>query len=605
MAERAGRAGSRGIGPRPPQGEAPQGHRNPNPCPHYRKCGGCQLQNMTYPQQLIWKQRQVERLLGQYAPVQQILGMEHPYHYRNKVQAAFAYDRKRRRIISGVYQSSTHLLVPLDSCPIEDRTADAIIVTVRELLKAFGLTAYDELSGRGLLRHVLVKRGFSSGQVMVVLVTATPVFPSRNRFVEALCQRHPEITTVLQNVNPQFTSLVLGEREKVLYGPGFIEDTLCGLTFQISAKSFYQINPVQTEVLYGKAMEYAALTGRERVIDAYCGIGTIGLVAAKRAGQVLGVENNREAVGDAIQNARRNNIQNARFLCADAGEFCQELAQADNLKIGDKLSFNDYHDKENSPAAEAEIIGIYQVSQKMSPLMQGDTYRSENVIFTDLYFPQKAEGETSPLFQRAYFKVGNINDYDTVKERIKEADIDWQQYDLIDNNGNSETMSSNFNDLDKISETMIAVISAAGFFILIFVFLFWIKNRVHEIGVFLSLGISRPAIIGQIWTEAVMTAFLSVLLSFAIAPAVSRTAADYLVARQVQQAEEKAENDSGKAATEYTAPQQNVQKVNVTITPAMYLADGAGVLLLITSSVMISGISVLKRNPKDILSEMS
>ena len=328
MAERAGRAGSRGIGPRPPQGEAPQGHRNPNPCPHYRKCGGCQLQNMTYPQQLIWKQRQVERLLGQYAPVQQILGMEHPYHYRNKVQAAFAYDRKRRRIISGVYQSSTHLLVPLDSCPIEDRMADAIIVTVRELLKAFGLTAYDELSGRGLLRHVLVKRGFSSGQVMVVLVTATPVFPSRNRFVEALCQRHPEITTVLQNVNPQFTSLVLGEREKVLYGPGFIEDTLCGLTFQISAKSFYQINPVQTEVLYGKAMEYAALTGRERVIDAYCGIGTIGLVAAKRAGQVLGVENNREAVGDAIQNARRNNIQNARFLCADAGEFCQELAQA-------------------------------------------------------------------------------------------------------------------------------------------------------------------------------------------------------------------------------------------------------------------------------------
>ena len=205
--------------------------------------------------------------------------------------------------------------------------------------------------------------------------------------------------------------------------------------------------------------------------------------------------------------------------------------------------------------------------------MQGDTYRSENVIFTDLYFPQKAEGETSPLFQRAYFKVGNINDYDTVKERIKEADIDWQQYDLIDNNGNSETMSSNFNDLDKISETMIAVISAAGFFILIFVFLFWIKNRVHEIGVFLSLGISRPAIIGQLWTEAVMTAFLSVLLSFAIAPAVSRTAADYLVARQVQQAEEEAENDSGKVETEYTAPQQNVQKVNVTITPAMYLAD--------------------------------
>lgn len=300
-------------------------------------------------------------------------------------------------------------------------------------------------------------------------------------------------------------------------------------------------------------------------------------------------------------------IIEGRMVQPDDTDVCvisRELAQADHLKIGDRLSFNDYHDKENPAAAEAQIIGIYQVSQKMSPLMQGDTYRSENVIFTDLYFPQKAEGETSPLFQRAYFKVGNVKDYDTVKERIKKIDIDWQQYDLIDNNGNSEIMSSNFNDLDKISETMIAVISGAGFFILIFVFLFWMKNRMHEIGVFLSLGISRPAIIGQIWTEAVITAFLSILLSFAIAPAVSRTTADYLVARQVQQAEEDAENDSGKTATEYAAPQQNVQKVNVTITPALYLADGAGVLLLITSSVLISGASVLKKNPKDILSEM-
>ena len=327
MAEGTGTGKGRQRLENPTLRQEAKGDRNPSPCPYYRKCGGCQLQNMTYPQQLHWKQRLVERLLGRFGPVEQILGMRSPYHYRNKVQAAFAYDHRHHRIISGVYQSSTHRLVPLDHCQIEDQVADAIIVTIRELLREFHLTAYDELSGTGFLRHVLVKRGFSSGQVMVVLVTATPIFPAKNRFVEALLQRHPEITTVLQNINAQFTSLVLGEQEKVLYGPGTIEDTLCGLTFRISAKSFYQINPVQTEVLYRKALEFAGLTGKERVVDAYCGIGTIGLTAARDAGQVLGIENNRDAVRDAVQNARRNGISNVRFRCADAGEAFREMAQ--------------------------------------------------------------------------------------------------------------------------------------------------------------------------------------------------------------------------------------------------------------------------------------
>ena len=305
----------------------PREGRNPDPCPYYRKCGGCQLQNMPYPRQLRWKQAQVERLLGKYGRVAPIIGMERPFHYRNKVQAAFAYDRKRRKVISGVYQSSTHRIVPLDSCMIEDETADAIIVTVRKLMEGFRLTAYDELTESGFLRHVLVKRGFASGQVMVVLVTATPVFPAKNRFVEALRKAHPEITTVLQSVNARYTSLVLGETEKVLYGPGYIEDTLCGCVFRISAKSFYQINPVQTEVLYGKAMEFAGLSGRETVIDAYCGIGTIGLIASRQAGGVVGVEFNRDAVRDAIANAKRNGITNARFHCADAGEFMADMAR--------------------------------------------------------------------------------------------------------------------------------------------------------------------------------------------------------------------------------------------------------------------------------------
>ena len=300
--------------------------RNPNPCPLYRKCGGCQLQNMSYPRQLHWKQELVERLLGRFHRVNPIIGMEHPYHYRNKVQAAFALDR-RKQIVSGVYQASTHRVVPVESCMIEDETADRIVGTIRKLMKDFKMEPYNEDTGRGLVRHVLVKRGFVSGQVMVVMVTVSPILPAKNNFVKALRKAHPEITTILQNVNNRATSMVLGESEKVLYGPGYIEESLCGCVFRISAKSFYQINPVQTEVLYNKAIELAGFTGKETVVDAYCGTGTIGLIAAKRgAGHVTGVELNRDAVRDAISNAKRNGIKNVYFYNADAGEFLSAMA---------------------------------------------------------------------------------------------------------------------------------------------------------------------------------------------------------------------------------------------------------------------------------------
>ena len=284
------------------------------------------MQNMSYPRQLQWKQRKVEKLLGKFGRVQPIIGMETPYHYRNKVQAAFALTQNKR-IISGVYQSSTHRVVPVEHCMTEDQKADEIIGTIRGMMHQFKLTPYNEDTGRGFLRHVLVKRGFSSNQIMVVLVTGTPVFPSKNHFVAALREKHPEITTILMNVNPYQTSMVLGENEKVLYGDGTIEDILCGCVFRISAKSFYQINPVQTEILYQKAIAFAGLTGKETVIDAYCGIGTIGLVAAKDAGQVIGVDVNRDAVKDAIANAKRNGIKNAYFYHADAGRFMTEMAK--------------------------------------------------------------------------------------------------------------------------------------------------------------------------------------------------------------------------------------------------------------------------------------
>ncbi len=301
-------------------------------CPVYKKCGGCQLQNLSYPEQLQFKQRKVEKLLKGFGKTEPILGMKNPYHYRNKVQAAFRTDRNGK-IYSGVYQSGTHRVVGIDSCQIEDRLADEIIVAVRKLLPSFHLTTYNEDTRKGFLRHVLVKRGFATNEVMLVLVTGTPVFPSKNNFVKAIRRQFPQITTVVQNINPYATNLVLGERQSVLYGKGYIEDVLCGCRFRISPKSFYQINPVQTEVLYGKAIEFAGLKGDETVLDAYCGIGTIGMIAARHgAGRVVGVELNGEAVRDAIQNAKANALKNIRFYKGDAGDFMQAVAE-ENEKI--------------------------------------------------------------------------------------------------------------------------------------------------------------------------------------------------------------------------------------------------------------------------------
>ena len=297
-----------------------------NACPLYKKCGGCQLQNMTYEEQLSFKQAKTIKYLGRFGHVEEILGMAEPYHYRNKVQAAFGTTRGGK-IISGVYQSSSHNIVLVDECMLEDKIADEIIVDIRKMLPKFKLTAYNEDTGKGFLRHVLVKRGFSTGEVMVVLVTGTNIFPAKKDFLRELLRQHKEITTVIWNINPSKTSLVLGKKEEVLYGSGYIEDILCGKRFRISAKSFYQINPIQTEKLYNTAIEFADLTGKETVLDAYCGIGTIGLVALDKAKQVIGVELNEDAVRDAKMNAKLNRAENIRFFCADAGKFMVAMAE--------------------------------------------------------------------------------------------------------------------------------------------------------------------------------------------------------------------------------------------------------------------------------------
>ena len=294
-------------------------------CSVAKKCGGCRYQGVPYQDQLRKKQKITEGLLKKFGKVEPIIGMEDPYYYRNKVHAAFGRDRKGN-VISGIYEEKSHRIVSVDDCMIEDKKSQEIIRTIRGMLKSFKIKTYDEDTGYGLLRHVLVRRGFSTGEIMVVLVTVSPIFPSKNNFVKALRKEHPEITTVVLNVNDRQTSMVLGDRNIVLYGPGFIKDRLMGLTFRISPSSFYQVNPVQTEVLYGKAMEFAAMTGKERVIDAYCGTGTIGIIASRNARDVIGVELNRDAIRDARMNARENKIRNVRFVPGDAGWFMEGMA---------------------------------------------------------------------------------------------------------------------------------------------------------------------------------------------------------------------------------------------------------------------------------------
>ncbi|WP_051353291.1 23S rRNA (uracil(1939)-C(5))-methyltransferase RlmD [Thalassobacillus devorans] len=295
------------------------------PCQYYFQCGGCQLQHMNEQAQTRFKQETVKALMKPFGKPEPILTMDHPYDYRNKSHTTFGMNQ-HRQVIGGLYAQHTHQIIPMERCLIHDPKADEIVETIKDILKHSKMQPYNEDTGQGFLRHVLVKVGKVSGEIMVVLVVASPVFKGKNNFVKALRKAHPEITTLLMNVNNRGTSMVLGDQEKVLFGKGTITDTLCGLEFEISAKSFYQINPAQTEKLYGKAIEMAELTGKETVVDAYSGIGTISLIASRKAGKVIGVELNKDAVRDAIRNSKRNGVKNARFYQGDAGEFMVQMA---------------------------------------------------------------------------------------------------------------------------------------------------------------------------------------------------------------------------------------------------------------------------------------
>lgn len=293
-------------------------------CPLSKRCGSCQYMGLTYDKQIALKQEKVQKLFPNYKEIRPVIGMEDPVHYRCKVQAAFGW--QKGKVVSGTYEAASHRLVPVEDCLLEDQQADAILATIRKLMTSFKLQPYNEDRRSGVLRHVLIRKGYFTGQILVVLVTGSYQFPGKNNFVAALCKAHPEITTVIHSINGAKTSMVLGEQQKTVKGPGFISDRLLGCTFRISAGSFYQVNPIQTEKLYSQALQMADLTGTESVLDAYCGTGTIGILAAKASKNVIGVELNRQAVQDAIINAKINQVQNIRFVCDDAGRFLQKAA---------------------------------------------------------------------------------------------------------------------------------------------------------------------------------------------------------------------------------------------------------------------------------------
>lgn len=299
--------------------------KNKNGCKYFKKCGACQLRNMTYEEQLSHKMSRIIKTLGRFGHVDEIVPMDDPERYRNKAQSLIF--SQNGKVASGLYKASDRSVVRCDSCAIETVTAGQLIRGITAIMNELHLSAYDPNRDKGFLRHVLIREGFATGEIMVVLVSRTSLFPKEKLFVSLLTERFPSITTVIHNVNDTQTPLWMTDKERVLYGEGYITDVLCGCTFRISPRSFYQINPVQTERLYTYAMEAAGLCGKEKVLDAYSGIGTIGIIASRKASLVHAVETNRSSTADAVENARLSKAKNVRFFTSDTTKFISEAAR--------------------------------------------------------------------------------------------------------------------------------------------------------------------------------------------------------------------------------------------------------------------------------------
>lgn len=317
-------------------------HRQDAPCPIYKQCGGCQIQHMSYEGQLLFKQKQVKDVLERIGKldmsrvkVHPVLGMEDPWNYRNKAQVPVG--EREGGLVAGFYQQRTHEIIDMEKCLIQQSENDEVVQAVKDICNAFGIKAYNEERHKGWLRHVMVRYGMATGEMMVVFVTRTADFPQKQQVIEQIIARFPHVRSIVQNVNSKKTNVIFGDETTVLWGEEYIYDTIGDIKFAISARSFYQVNPAQTKVLYDKALEYAELQGEETVIDAYCGIGTISLFLAQKAGRVYGVEIVPEAIEDAKRNADLNGINNVEFAVGEAEtvipNWYKEGIKADTLVV--------------------------------------------------------------------------------------------------------------------------------------------------------------------------------------------------------------------------------------------------------------------------------
>jgi 23S rRNA (uracil1939-C5)-methyltransferase len=298
-------------------------HRIQAPCPIYQQCGGCQLQHLEYSEQLVQKEKQVrdnlQRIAGldlQKVKIHPTLGMDNPWRYRNKAQVPIG--EEEGGLIGGFFRQGTHDIIDMEECLIQHEQNDQVIQKVKEIANGLEIRAYQEKENQGLLRHVVVKYAFTTNEMMIVLITNGETIPRSDQLISQLTEAFPNLKSVVQNINTKKTNVIFGDKTKLLWGEEYIHDYIGDIRFAISAKSFYQVNPIQTKMLYEKALEYAAITGGETVIDAYCGIGTISLFLAQKAKQVLGVEIVPEAIADAKRNARLNGIENAEFAVGEA-----------------------------------------------------------------------------------------------------------------------------------------------------------------------------------------------------------------------------------------------------------------------------------------------
>lgn len=302
-------------------------------CPVATACGGCVFQSLSYPKQLEYKTNKVKDAFKHIAKldvkVNPCIGLDDPYYYRNKTQMPVK--SVHHKVVTGFYKVKSHDIVPINECVISDKRANKIISSIKKIMMGFKIEPYDEDNRKGVVRHILIRTSYHYNEVMLVLVTSCDSFPSRNNFINAIKKDNPEITTIVQNINKRDTNVILGEQERVLYAKGYIVDSLCNINFHISASSFFQINPITTEKLYSYIQNQLSLKKSDVLLDAYSGVGTIGMSIASKVKHVISVEIERSAVKDAIRNAKANNINNIEFICDDAAHYINGLDKLDVL----------------------------------------------------------------------------------------------------------------------------------------------------------------------------------------------------------------------------------------------------------------------------------